>query len=347
MGRWGRFAAVVVVAVGWASAATAADRVDQTRRGFMARGAGVIGALLVPTVSARATEHGAGRQGERKAVDGALVSVSAQLSPALQHVAQWPTLVHHIFTESRSFPPDRQDHPFSQERRPALFEVDAVLHLARRAEIENEPTIGEVLRRRAPKRLALLSLAEFGHTPLANLVGRASEFEPALREGERPEAIQAAQALLQLKPNDVALYRAQVNAFLVADEIFPRPVSGRAPEAHAPALLRLLLGDLLFGAIPELFAKRPALGPDEAAGPWSDLRSKGSAGQAYLDRLARSIPKPSTDGPAPSLSRAELTATAEVLKRNPALIAHSARAVRPPTLLIIVPQSAPSRGIEI
>lgn len=351
MGRWGRFAAVVVVVVGWAGAATAADAVDQSRRRFMAGGVRTaIGALLLPTVIARATEHGADRHNERKTVDGALVSVSAELSPELQHVQQWPTLIHQLFTESRYFPPDHQDHPFSQERRPALFEVDAALHLVRRAEIENDSTIGAVLQRKPPKGLALLSLAEYGHTPLANLVGRASarELEPALSKGERPEAIRVAQTLLGVNPNNVALYRAQVDAFLVADEIFPRPGSGRARAANAPALLRLLLGDLLFGALPELFAMRPALAPNEASGRWSDLTSKGSAGRAYLRRLADSIPKTHADGPAPSLSRAELTAAASVLETNPELIAHRARAALPPTLLIIVPPSAPPPpGIEI
>ncbi|MBK8481050.1 MAG: hypothetical protein IPL40_07715 [Proteobacteria bacterium] len=337
------------------------------RRCFLVTAATVAASAGVALLAGAAPtgNHRPGHQTRGRIVDGALRSVAAELRPALKHVGVWSELVGALFQESRAYPLPGSEHPFQQPLPSALVVGELNLVLAPQREVLGSRAIlaasgGEGL----PDATKLISLSELHETPLARVAGGAGKIEAELRQGRHSDALRLAQQRLELPPLDVALYHAQTTVYLLAERIFSAQRATPAQEDRELAWLRGLVGDVVFGAMPALFAQRPAALTAASPGPWETLPSDRAAGPAYLERLADALGR--DDEAARGQGRAgapdpQVQSDREVAKelRGSANAAvHRVRAVPAPRpSVIIIPfgtpfgdpfgRRDPPRGIEI
>lgn len=360
MGRSARVSVVVALVVGMVSPALSApEAFAPGRRRFLGTAVGVAASAGFALLAGAAPTGimGPGHRTRGQIVDGALRSVAAELRPALEHVGVWSELVTALFHESRAYPPPGRAHPFQQPLPSALVVGELNLVLAPEREVQGSRAVRAAHGGgRLPADTRLISLSELHETPLARLAGGASQTEAALRQGEYPDALRLAQERLRLSPSDVALYHAHTTVYLLAERIIGAQNATPAQEDRELSWLRGLFGDLTFGAVPALFAHRPAASASALPGPWETLPHDRAAGPDYLERLAAALARDDAaargqgQAGAPDPQVPSDRAVARELRGSANATVHRVREVpAPQPSVIIIPFGGRGarRGIEI
>lgn len=262
------------------------------RRSFFRQMGGVLAAWALPSRASASIQHPeSARQGGRLTVaPGALRDVVTACSPGAAHVKGWDGAVEGALHRLEAFAPDVEFDPLRPAGAP-LFELDATFWLVRAEDLEYSPVL-QAARLGTPhaapgslSRMPIVTLGQWALTSLgAQLGGQREVIEEALHRGKALQELRVAQAFARVRGrDDVALIHGHSDVSINVDWLAATTKALHAPEA-ATHLLRCLLADWLYGAVPTMMAERPTT--SETRHAWRAVAGRPNAGPESLGRHA-------------------------------------------------------------